>query len=155
MDKGEQPPDKQQKQTVNFFASVPHARELGIEVVEMGKARGILRIPYKEALIGNPRTRVIHGGVITSLIDSASGLAVFCAMTRMEAIATLDLRIDYLKPAIPGKDLYAASECYKLTRHVAFVRSVAYQDDIDDPIATSVSTFMRNSAEARRPRQDG
>ncbi len=65
-------------------------------------------------------------------------------------IATLDLRIDYMKPATPGKDLLARAECYKLTRNVAFVRGVAYHDDPSDPIATSVATFML-SAPDREP----
>jgi acyl-coenzyme A thioesterase PaaI-like protein len=57
-------------------------------------------------------------------------------------IATLDLRIDYMKPATPGRDLLARAECYKVTRNVAFVRGVAYHDDPSDPIATTVATFM-------------
>lgn len=132
----------------NFFRSVPHARALNLEMVEAGDGIGVLKIPYADALIGNPVTRVIHGGVITSLIDSACGMAIFTALPRMEPIATLDLRIDYMKPAVPGQDLYARSECYKLTRRIAFCRATAYQDDIDDPVATSVAAFMRHSNRA-------
>ena len=144
---------KNTRPALNFYASIPHARELGIEVVEMGKARGTLKIPYAESLIGNPQTQVVHGGVITSLIDSAGGLAVFAALSRMEAIATLDLRIDYMKPAVPEQSLYASSECYKLTRRIAFVRSIAYQDNAEDPIATSLSTYMRGANRGKRARQ--
>jgi acyl-coenzyme A thioesterase PaaI-like protein len=95
--------------------------------------------------------------VITSALDSASGAAVGSALAaRVEGmagwrpIATLDLRIDYMKPAMPGKDLLARAECYKLTRNVAFVRGTAYHDDPADPIATSVATFML-SAPDREP----
>jgi len=141
-----QTPERLKKLQANFFSSIPHARELGIEVTDIGPARGTLKIPYRDVLIGDPRTGIIHGGVITSLIDSSCGLAVFAALPRMEAIATLDLRIDYMKPAQPKLDIYAFSECYKLTRQIAFVRSIAYQDDINDPVATSVSAFMRASS---------
>ena len=55
---------------------------------------------------------------------------------------TLDLRIDYLKPATPPKPVIAKATCYKLTKSVAFVRAVAYHDEEDDPIASSASTFM-------------
>lgn len=130
----------------NFFRGVPHARALNLEMVEAGDGIGVLKVPYDDALIGNPVTRVIHGGVITSLIDSACGMAIFTALPRMEPIATLDLRIDYMKPAVPGQDLYARSECYKLTRRVAFCRATAYQSDFDDPVATSVAAFMRHSS---------
>ena len=59
---------------------------------------------------------------------------MFCRLPRMEAIATLDLRIDYLKPATIGEDLFARAECYRLTRQIAFVRSVAYQRDPQQPV---------------------
>ncbi|MDY6942737.1 MAG: PaaI family thioesterase [Pseudomonadota bacterium] len=117
-----------------------------MQVIEIGKGSGTMKVPYKPELIGNPKTGVIHGGVLTSLIDSCGGLAVFSALPRMEPIATLDLRIDYQKPATPEKDLFAFSECYKLTRQIAFVRAIAYQDDKEDPVATSLATFMRSSS---------
>jgi len=65
-------------------------------------------------------------------------------------MATLDIRIDYMKPATPGEDLYVESECYKVTRNVAFVRAFAWQDDIDDPVATSVAAFMLGTSNEAR-----
>ena len=58
------------------------------------------------------------------------------------AIATLDLRIDYMRGARPGETLYAEAHCYKRTKNVAFVRGVAFETDRDDPIATSTAAFM-------------
>jgi acyl-coenzyme A thioesterase PaaI-like protein len=60
-------------------------------------------------------------------------------------MATLDLRIDYLKPAPKGATVYARCQCYKLTRSVAFVRGTAHLGDINDPIAQSALTFMTTS----------
>lgn len=149
----EREPDQVRRIHGGFFHAIPHARELGLEVVDMGAGWGLLKIPYRPELVGNPQTGVLHGGVLTSLIDSACGLAVFCRLPRMEAIATLDLRIDYLKPATIGEDLFARAECYRLTRQIAFVRSIAYQRDPQQPVATSVATFMRSSASpVRAPR---
>jgi len=84
---------------------------------------------------------VIHGGAITALLDGASGAAVFATLTDFVPIATLDLRIDYLRPAEAGQDVHARATCYKLTNNVAFTRAVAYHEDPEDPIAHSVGTF--------------
>ena len=121
---------------------VPHARALGMKVVDAKRGEGWLSVPYREDLVGNPQTGVIHGGVITSLLDNACGIAVQMVLPERVAIATLDLRIDYMKPATPKLDLMAHTHCYKVTTNIAFVRGTAYHTDESDPIATCVGTFM-------------
>ena len=61
----------------------------------------LMKIPYAPHLVGNPETGVVHGGVVTTLLDHASGLAVMCALEGFASTATLDLRIDYHAPATP------------------------------------------------------
>jgi len=129
-----------------FFGNIPHSQQLGVELVSAARNKAVLRIPYKEMLIGNTAAGIIHGGVILSLMDSVGGMATFCALPRMEAIATLDLRVDYLKPAVAGLGIEAAAECYKLTNTIAFIRAIAYQEDSNDPVASCVATFMRASS---------
>jgi acyl-coenzyme A thioesterase PaaI-like protein len=84
-------------------------------------------------------------------MDTASGCAVVCAIKdkygSLEISPTLDLRVDYMKPAEPHKPVYGFAECYKLSSSVAFTRAIAYQDSIDDPIAHAVGSFMRISPE--------
>lgn len=121
---------------------VPHNAALGIEVREVSKTGASAALPYREDLVGNVDTGVIHGGVITALLDATSGLAVFGALPKPMPIATLDLRIDYLRPADVGQAVIARATCYKLTRNVAFTRAVAYHTDESDPIAQAVDTFM-------------
>ncbi len=129
-----------------FAGVIPHVHALGIQFVAAARGRAILQLPWQERLIGNLDTGVLHGGVITTLIDTASGLAVFLALDKPPAIATLDLRIDYLKPASARVALLAEATCYKVTRSIAFVRAVAHHGDAADPIANSVSTFMLDSS---------
>src|SRR5512139_3813635 len=105
---------------------VPHNRALGIKLVEVAGDRVTLLLPWDEKLIGNPLTRVIHGGAITTLLDATCGTAVFVKLADPVPIATLDLRIDYLKPATPEREVHARAECFKVTQNVAFVRCEAY-----------------------------
>ena len=121
---------------------VPHNKALGIETVELERATALLKLPYDEKLVGNPDTGTLHGGAITALLDASCGTAVFAALTEWAPIATLDLRIDYLRAADAGKDVMCRARCYKLTRNVAFTRAVAYHGTEDDPIASAVGTFM-------------
>ncbi len=138
-----------------FTEIVPHVRELGIELVEVGEGTLTIRLPYHDRLVGNPETGVLHGGVITTLIDSVCGFAVSTTLTEIVPLATLDLRIDYLKPATPESDLFARAHCYKVTRYVAFVRGVAYHDDPDDAIANAVGAFVIGAvAGSFPPRQE-
>lgn len=115
-----------------------------IGMTEMPDDPSTMYVPYSDDIVGDPDTGVVHGGVITALLDSASGHAVRDGKPRGDeiSIATLDLRIDYMRPADPGQTIYARADCYKKTKNVAFVRAWAFHDDPDDPIATSVGTFM-------------
>ncbi len=140
------PDDEDQKKRLRmvkaFSAGVPHNRALGLRILEMAPSEALFELPYDTKLVGNPDTGVIHGGAITALIDGASGAAVFAALVEFVPIATLDLRIDYLRPAETGRSVFARATCYKMTRNVAFTRAVAYHEDPADPIAHSVGTFM-------------
>lgn len=125
-----------------FAENVPHNRALGLVVEEVGERRARFRLPYDAKLVGNPDTGVLHGGAITALLDGCSGAAVFATLPRLMPIATLDLRIDYLRPAEPGRDVIAVATCHHLSKNVAFARAVAFHDDEDAPIATAAGTFM-------------
>src|SRR3954464_10867018 len=105
-----------------FRDFVPHKKALGLTLVEATAEPAIakMRLPYDPRLVGNTETGVVHGGVITTLMDAACGASVFFKLRAPTPIATLDLRIDYLKPATPLRDIYARAECFKATHNVAF-----------------------------------
>jgi uncharacterized protein (TIGR00369 family) len=102
----------------------------------------VIQVNPDGRVVGNRASGVVHGGVITALLDSCYGLAIFVRMNVLRAMATLDLRIDYLKAATPGREIYGGAVCYKLGHELAFVRGAAYHDSPDDPIATSSAIFM-------------
>jgi uncharacterized protein (TIGR00369 family) len=145
--------DEQEAQKRNmalaFSRMVPHNQALGIRIIDVAATEVVFELPYDTKLVGNLDTGVLHGGAITTLLDASSGVAVFAALTELVPIATLDLRIDYLKPAQPGKSVIAKASCYKMTRNVAFTRAVAYQDDPEDVIAHSVGTFMLSTKQGK------
>ncbi len=132
-----------------FGKRIPLNAALGLTITAFGDDRATAHIPFDEKLVGNPDTGYLHGGVITSLIDAVSGLAVYVALGRPLRIATLDLRIDYLRPTTRPMPAIAQAHCYKLTRQVAFVRALAHHGDEADPIASSVGTFRVFSSDLR------
>ncbi|MBK7077826.1 MAG: PaaI family thioesterase [Myxococcales bacterium] len=125
-----------------FADNVPHNHALGIVIEAMGDATARFRLPYAAKLVGNPETGVLHGGAITALLDACAGAAVFAALPQLQPIATLDLRIDYLRPAEPGRDVWAEATCHHTSKNVAFVRALAFHADGEAPIATAAGTFM-------------
>jgi uncharacterized protein (TIGR00369 family) len=135
-----------------FSSGVPHNEALGLRLLDLTDTEVIYELPYDAKLVGNPDTGTLHGGAITALLDASSGLAVFAALTELVPLATLDLRIDYLKPAEPGKSVISKATCYKITRNVAFTRAVAYQDDPSDAVAHAVGTFMLSTKQGTQGR---
>ncbi len=129
----------------------PHPQALGFQLEGVEDDVVILRCPYREDLIGDPESRVLAGGVVTTLLDHVCGMAVWVKLDRYMPIATLDLRIDYMRAAEPGLDLLARARCYKLTRSVAFVRAWAYDKDHNDPVAAAQSAFILESDGGRKP----
>lgn len=134
-----------------IMEAVPFARALGMEAVEIGRgvAKAVLR--HSPDLIGDPATGVLHGGVVTALLDNISGVAAASALERFTSIATLDLRIDYMRASEPGRDLWARAEVVRMTRRIAFVRATAFHDRPDEPIASATGAFMLGSDGGRKP----
>ena len=100
-----------------------------------------LRVPYRADLVGDPETGVLAGGLVTALLDHVGGLAVWIAMDAFRPIATLDLRVDYMRAAEPGRDLLAQARCYRLTPSIGFVRAWAFEDDPSDPVAAAQAAY--------------
>ena len=120
----------------------PHAAALGLTLESITAEQTTMRAPYREDLIGDPDTRVLHGGVVTALLDHACGLAAFAGLGGMDATATLDLRLDYMRPAEPGRDVVAEARTIKASGLFAFVSAIAHDGDRDDPVATAHAAFM-------------
>ncbi len=142
--------DRKQLLARQFIESIPHARELGMEFVEIGSGEAELTMPYDKRLVGDPATGVIHGGAISTLMDTCGGAAVMSHPANLGATATIDLRIDYMRAATPGQRINARASCYHITRTVAFVRAVAMDEDRENPVATATGAFTVERGEPER-----
>lgn len=144
--------DPQQHNIAEHLNNVPHSRAIGMKFIDKGPDWCELAIAYGTHLVGDPDTGVIHGGAITALLDNAAGMIARPADMHRDvaAIATLDMRIDYMGSAAPGKDVFARANCFRRTANIAFVRAIAYQEHIDQPIATCTATFMLGTRNAPR-----
>jgi uncharacterized protein (TIGR00369 family) len=126
-----------------FLTALRHCQVLGIQVHSALPSGLTLRLPYSAQIVGNPETGVIHGGAITTLMDTTCGIATVCVLAEFEICPTIDLRIDYMRAAKPNQDVFGFAECHRVTPDIIFVRGYAYQDDQSEPIAHVVGTFMR------------
>lgn len=124
-----------------FITDIPHSRALGMELIALGEGSATITMPWDPRLVGDPATGVLHGGAISTLMDTASGAAVMTHPSAPISTATLDLRIDYMRPATPGQTITARAECHHMTRSVAFIRVAAMDDDQSRPVAMGTGVF--------------
>ena len=124
-----------------FIDALPHSRELAMRMEAIGEGWAVISMPYDPRLIGDPETGVIHGGAVSALMDTACGASVMSHPQAGFSTATLDLRIDYMRPATPGQTIRTRAECHHVTRSVAFVRAVATDDEDTRPVAMATGAF--------------
>jgi uncharacterized protein (TIGR00369 family) len=127
---------------VSTLASRAHGGLIGLRYVTHGADWAELAIDYDERLIGDLETGVLASGPILALMDMATSMSIWIKQKRFRAQATLDLRVDYLRPATPGKAVIGRGECYRITRSVAFIRGQAHDGDPGDPVAHVAGTYM-------------
>ncbi|MBX9574916.1 MAG: PaaI family thioesterase [Caulobacteraceae bacterium] len=127
-----------------------HTHALGFEFESLSGKTVRIRVPWREDLVGDPDTGVLAGGLVTTLLDHVGGLAVWTALDGFRPLATLDLRVDYMRAAERGRDLLAEAECYRLTHSIGFVRAWAFEDDPSDPVAAAQAAYILDSDGGRR-----
>lgn len=123
-----------------------HGGRLGIGYHAHGPDWAELQLPWRDDLVGDPDTGVLASGPIIALMDMATSLSVWLKREQFVPHATLDLRVDYLRPARPGQTVIGRGECYRVTRAISFVRGQAHDGDPGDPLAHVAGIFMLTGA---------
>lgn len=115
----------------------PYARFLDVRL-EPGESGPVAVLPFAARLIGNPILPALHGGVVASFLELA-------ALARLDAEGkrprTIDITVDYLRPARPVTT-YADARILKLGRRAANVAVEAWQEDRANPVAALRGHFM-------------
>ena len=121
---------------------VPFNRFLGMKAVEFGEGEAVLKIPFRDELIGDPFRPALHGGVISTLLDTTGGAAVFSTLSDIkDRTSTVDLRVDYLRPG-RMEDLYARAHIVRVGNRVAVVDLKAFHSGAEDaPVATGTGVY--------------
>jgi uncharacterized protein (TIGR00369 family) len=100
-----------------------------------------LTIPYREAYAADESAGTVALSPIPSLVDSSCAAAVLTRTQQSLRFATLDFRIDYMRPARPGHNLFARGHCYELTNVLALTSAIVHDGDPDDVIARATCSF--------------
>ena len=119
-----------------------HPGWLGLRYTAHGDDWVELELPWREDLVGDERRPVLASGPIISLLDMAAGMSIWVSNGEFRPVATLDLRVDYIRPSRERASVIGRVTCYRRTRSAAFVNGVAHDGDPDDPVATVAGVFM-------------
>lgn len=117
-----------------YNSKMPFNKLLGIEVTELNLDRAVISIHSREDLYGNFIQKILHGGVISSVIDLSggiiaqahalskmSGLSIGQMMHRFSMMSTLNMRVDYLRPG-SGNTFKCISRVIRAGNKVAVVQ---------------------------------
>jgi uncharacterized protein (TIGR00369 family) len=132
-----------------FLTAASHNGWLGLRYHAHGADWVELELPWRPDLVGEAEREVLASGPIVSLLDMASGLAIWTATGVFRPIATLDLRVDYVRAAAPRGAVFGRATCYRVTRSAAFVHGIAHEGDPGEPVARMQAVFMAIASDPR------
>lgn len=104
----------------------PYHRWLGVALQSLSEQEVELVTPWREEFVSHPRLRYTHGGILATLIDLAADYAIAAKLGR--GVPTVDLRIDYHKPAMPGT-LVTRARVIKLGSSIATAEACVYDQN--------------------------
>ena len=133
---------------IMFTEGLPLCRALNMGVVDLDDGKRAMVLPHNESLVGDLSTGVVHGGAVSVLLDTCCGAEAMMHPDNEIPTVTINLRIDYMRAAKPGQDIFARAEVYHTTKNVAFLRGIAWDLDLERPIATATGTFTFKKREA-------
>lgn len=133
---------KQRDQVRSFFRdAIPFNRFLGMDVARFDSGLVQLTVEFRPEFIGNPVLPALHGGVISSLLDTAGGGAVWSQIEPTDRVSTVDLRVDYLRPGRP-EPLVGQGRVVRLGNRVGVAELRAWHPGREDkPVAAGMGVY--------------
>ncbi|MDR9438238.1 MAG: PaaI family thioesterase [Halomonas sp.] len=143
MTHGQIPSDADWRRALTRFVTViPHTRELGLEVLVVTSEVTTMRLPWCDDLLGDTARGLVHGGVLSMLLDTVCGSAVLPALPAPEVCPTLDLRVDHFRPGVVGRAILAEARVVRITESVVFTEGTLWQE-AGRPLARGIGNFVR------------
>ena len=115
---------------------------MALEIEKVSSEGVRVRMPFNPDFCVDKDQTLLHGGILTALLDSVFGLANFVTIKGVSSMATLDLRVDYLRAARSRGDVIVSAHCFRKTRHIAFNAGNIWFDGHEDAeIARGTASF--------------
>ncbi len=130
------------KRMIDGFGRYGHGGLVGMKYHAHGDDWAELELPYRPELVGDAASGIIASGPIFTMMDMATSISIWIRTGVFRPQATLDLRLDYLRPAEPGKSVFGRGECYRVTKSIAFIRGEAHDGDPARPVAHVAGTYI-------------
>jgi uncharacterized protein (TIGR00369 family) len=142
------------KQKMEQIARMWNARGKGLithmalDIEDVSRDGVRVRMPFNPDFCVDEDQTLLHGGILTALLDSVFGLANFVAIEGISTMATLDLRVDYLRAARSRADVIVRAHCFRQTRHIAFnAGSIRFDGHEEAEIARGTASFALTRGE--------
>ena len=128
---------------------IPFNRVLGLKLDSMDPKAPALKFDMRPELVGNARRGILHGGVISAVLDATGGFAIMLALAKepkpgeklsFPNIGTIDLRVDYLRPG-RGKHFVATAKVVRLGNRIA-VTHMELANDEGELISTGAAAYV-------------
>lgn len=123
--------------------AIPHNADLGITLVDLQRARCLAKLSGNPMLGGDRDGGLYFPSVLLTLADAACGVAFISAVGEYGAVATLDLRIDYLRPVPVSQTLVVDAHCHRYTGEIGFLKCDIRGEGAEEPAALVTATFLR------------
>lgn len=128
---------------------IPLHRLLNFKLLDISDGYAKMMVPAQDALVGDPRSKALHGGIIATAMDSVGGAAGMTTLVSPEdKLSTIDIRIDYLQPG-KTKDLIVKGEIVRSGNRILVTRMIAYHENKDNLVAEGKGVYnVRRKADA-------
>lgn len=138
---------------VSIFEKIPFNGVLGLRIVHIEEGLARVRFEMRDELVGNYVRRILHGGVISATLDVTAGLVAFMGLAkrmressmedklaRFSRLGTIDMRVDYLRPAA-GEHFVASARVLRSGSRIAVIHTELH-DDANELVASGTCTYL-------------